>query len=641
MFKHALACCLLVLALLQVQAQVVQIIPEKPERGDKVTIIYHPGAPGAAIGPDATEVLINFTYSTFYELPWKLPMTRQGKDWVASFVLQRYATFATFYLQNGERGELIDKPAADRHYSIAVYKGDKRVRDGFLHESYSLGAQMPKSPRIPALQLELLRKELANYPDNYEAKVREQSVLMAMAKSPAEKLKHRNEARKIIAAQFEKNPTFGGNLNKVTMGYLIIGENSRLDSIRKVVSTRFPESDLAKDYLISAIGKEKDTLKKINQLEALLKKGNETGENSTDIHRMLFDYYTGKGDAGKSVYHARRSLGPLNPYTPQQLKVIAEEMTKARIAPDTAIAYAEAALKIADQWPIGVIRYFPEYGHILPYVADSTRKKTVAEARSSLYSIIALNKLYTGNKPAAFEHLDKAAATGANKESLMNIAAVYAQTANPQKAFEAVWSVLLKDPSDKQAIGVARKNFLAASGTEAEFNTRLKELEELKLAQLKQTLRKQLMNKPGPELAKLTDLKGKPVTPEMMKGKVVILDFWATWCIPCMQEMPYLQKVYDKYKHRPEVMFMVVNSGARNTIKDAIGWEAKNPQYTFPLYFNNDPEIGEKVGFTLIPTIAIIDQQGLMQFRTIGFEGAELEHKLAAQIDILLEAGKK
>jgi thiol-disulfide isomerase/thioredoxin len=634
MFKQMLMSCLFVLAFAQVQAQVVQITPEKPQRGEKVTITYDPAAKGATIGKDANDVIINFTYSTFYDQPWKLPMTKQGDKWIASFVLQRYATFASFYLQSGD---LVDKPAADQHYSLAVYKGDKRVRDGFLHESYSLGAQMSKSPKLPALQLALLKKELANYPDNYEAKVREQSVLMTMAKTPEEKMKHRIEARKIIAAKFEENPTFGGNLNKVTMGYLIIGENSRLDSIRKVVSQRFPESDLAKDYLITAISKEKDEVKKITQLEGLLKKGKETGENSTDIHRMLFEHYAGVKNAPKAIYHARRSLEKVNPYTPERLKTIAETLTAQKIAPDTALAYAEASLKIADQWPIGVIRYFPEYGHILPFVADSVRTKTIAEEKSNLYAIIALNKFYLGKKDEALTYGVKAAQTGANKESLMNLALLYELAGDHEKAFDATWKVLLQNPSDTAAIKSAKLNFLKFNPSEAAFNSRVKKLEELKLAQLKATLKKQLMNKPGPELAQLTDLKGKAVTPEMMKDKIVILDFWATWCVPCMQEMPYLQKVYDKYKNNPKVMFMVVNSGAKNTIKDAIGWEAKNPQYTFPLYFNNDPDIGEKVGFTLIPTIAVIDQRGKMQFRTIGFEGAELEHKLAAQIDILME----
>lgn len=196
---------------------------------------------------------------------------------------------------------------------------------------------------------------------------------------------------------------------------------------------------------------------------------------------------------------------------------------------------------------------------------------------------------------------------------------------------------MLKDPSDTVAIAAAKKNFLKFNTSETEFNAKVKNLEALKMTRLKAALKKQLMNKPGPELSGLTDLKGNAVTKAMMQGKIVVLDFWATWCVPCMQEMPYLQKVYEQYKHHPNVMFMVINSGARNTIKDALGWEAKNPQYTFPLYFNNDPDIGEKVGFTLIPTIAVIDQQGKMQFRTIGFEGAELEHKLTAQIEVLLE----
>ncbi|WP_235005368.1 redoxin family protein [Pedobacter nyackensis] len=626
--------CLLGLAILKVQAQVVQITPEKPQRGEKVTITYHPGVAGAAIGKDANSIIINFSYSTFYDQPWKLAMTKQGDKWIASFVLQRYATFASFYLQSGD---IIDKPAANQHYSIAVYNGNKRVRDGFLHESYSLGGQMSKSPKLPALQLALLKKELINYPNNYEAKVREQSVLMALAKTPKEKMKHRLEARKIIAAKFEENPTFGGNLNKVTMGYLIIGENYRLDSIRKVVSKRFPESDLAKDYLISAISKEKDETKKVAQLEALLKKDKESGENSTEIHRILFEHYVRLKDEAKAVYHARKSMGVPEPYTPQKLKTIAEKLTAQRLAADTAVAYAEASLKVADQWPIGVIRYFPEYGHILPFVADSVRTKTIAEAKSSLNAIIALNKFYLGNKDEAMKLAVKAEGSGANKESLMNIALLYELVGNPEKAFNALWTVLLKDPSDIVAIKSAKTNFLKFNPSETEFNAKLKKLEELKLAQLKASLTKQMMHKPGPELTGLTDLKGKPVTKEMMQGKIVILDFWATWCVPCMQEMPYLQNVYDKYKNNSQVMFMVVNSGAKNTIKDAIGWAVKNPQYTFPLYFNNDPDIGEKVGFTLIPTIAVIDQLGKMQFRTIGFEGAELEHKLSAQIDILLE----
>ena len=100
--------------------------------------------------------------------------------------------------------------------------------------------------------------------------------------------------------------------------------------------------------------------------------------------------------------------------------------------------------------------------------------------------------------------------------------------------------------------------------------------------------------------------------------------------------MPYFQKLHDKYKNNPEVMFMVVNSGSNKTIDDARKWTKKNTQYSFPIYFNTDKNIGEKVGFTLIPTIAVIDKAGEMQFRTIGFEGPILEKKLVIEIGLLL-----
>ncbi|SHH02849.1 Thiol-disulfide isomerase or thioredoxin [Pedobacter caeni] len=631
--------CLLLTVILRVQGQRVEIKPERPNRGDEVTVTYHSGAADALISKEAPELNIVFTYSTFYELPPKLPMKKQGDNWVASFKLQRYATFASFYFQSGTQK---DQPAADRHYTIAVYNGAQRVRDGYLHESYSLNAQMPKSRSLPGLQLDLLQKELTLYPENYEARVRVQSTKMILAKTPEEKLKYRNEARRIIAAKFEEAPTIMANLNKVTMGYLIIGEKSRLDSLRRVVLERYPKSDVARDYMTTLFAKEKDVTKKIAELEKVLKENDQEGEEgSTGIHSILFDHYLSTGQAKKAVYHAGKTMKEISPQTPLRLKEIAAKLTAGKLAPDTAIAYAERSLRMVDQWPVGVIRFFPEYGHIPSFVADSTRLKAVVEARSTLLSIIALNKLYLGDRIAALDYISQSAEKGTNRESLINIATVYEQTGDPRKAFDALWKILLDTPEDTTVTHLAKLNFLKFNPSEAEFKAKVKELEGKKIARLTNALKKQKMNAPGPELTAITDLRGNVQTKEMRKGKVVVLDFWATWCVPCMQEMPYLQKVYHKYKNNPDVMFMVVNTGAKNTIKDAIDWGKKNPQYDFPLYFNSDPDIGEKVGFTLIPTIAVIDQQGALQFRTIGFEGAELEHKLAVQIDILLEEVRK
>ncbi|WP_315823162.1 TlpA disulfide reductase family protein [Paraflavitalea speifideaquila] len=116
---------------------------------------------------------------------------------------------------------------------------------------------------------------------------------------------------------------------------------------------------------------------------------------------------------------------------------------------------------------------------------------------------------------------------------------------------------------------------------------------------------------------------------------MVIIDFWATWCVPCMQEMPYIQRLYEKYKDNPSVLFMIVNSGARNTLADAQGWNG-NKKYSFPVFFNTDTEVGEKFKFNLIPATYVINKEGQIQFSNIGFEGPDVEMKLKLQIELLL-----
>lgn len=625
---------LLVLAIVQVRGQSVTIKPEKIERGDTVTISYDPTAAYAKITPDAPSVTIVFTYSTFYDLPWKMPMVKKGKIWTASFVAGRFATFAAFYLQSGEQ---IEKPAADQHYTLRVFDGDKRVKSSFLHESYSLSAQMPKSPDLQARKLVLLAEELKNNPNNYEAKVAQLNTRMIMAKSPAEKQKFREQARKVIAAKLEENPTLPGNVNLVTMGYLMIGEKSRLDSVRKVIMQRFPDADISKDLRAAIIAKEQDTATKIAKLEAMLRKSDKPGEEGSEgIHKMLFDHYALVKDSARALFHASKLNVKVNPYTAQGLKDIAARLTENKIAPSAAIDYANRSLKISGSWPVGIIRYFPEFGYIPSYVPDSVRTQTVAEARSALLSIKALNYFKLNQVDSAKLLADRAVKLSDGREGLINSAAVSARLNENQKAFEILWKLLIKNPTDSTVLKSAKINFLKYNQSEADFKSKVAELEALEIAQLTAKTRLLMMNKPGPELSGLVDLEGRPVTAEMMKGKIVILDFWATWCVPCMQEMPYFHQVFEKYRNNKEVMFMVVNSGSNNTIEDAKKWAKQNPQYQFPVYFNNDKNIGEKVGFTVIPTIAVLDQQGKMQFRTIGFEGEILQKKLDVEIAILL-----
>ncbi|RYE04732.1 MAG: TlpA family protein disulfide reductase, partial [Sphingobacteriales bacterium] len=143
------------------------------------------------------------------------------------------------------------------------------------------------------------------------------------------------------------------------------------------------------------------------------------------------------------------------------------------------------------------------------------------------------------------------------------------------------------------------------------------------------------LNKPAPLLDQVYDMQGKLVDPAMLKGKTIVIDFWATWCIPCIEGFPYMQQVYNRYKDNKDVIFMITNSGSKNSLKDAQDWVAANG-FTFPFYYN-DRKLAEAFGVNTIPSTFVIDKTGNIQYRTVGFEGPIMEAKLGLQIKSALK----
>lgn len=580
--------------------QRVTITPQYPERGQTVTVNYDPALAGSGISATAGSVDIVFTYSNFYNLPWRMHMQRNGRVWTASFKLENYTTFATFTL---ESGEAIDKPAKDQHYEIAVYHDKKPVEDGYLYKAYSLSAQLGRSPLLADKQAALYKQELAAYPDNYEAKLRLLVYEISKATADDAKTALRDIAHKVIADRFYAAPTVSGNINKVTMGYLIIGENSRLDSIRQVVMEKYPESDMGRELRTSAIAKGKDTAHLISVFEAELLKETPANKGSfVEMHEQLFRLFTAVKDSSKALYHARflTSTSKEDPYKAPTWEDIAQTLLDNRISLDTASWYAQRALDSVRSYPVGVIRYFPETGYIYPYADDSTREVAYDKASRRLASILGLISLQQQRPVAADRYMALAVGLNSDKETLDNASAYYTATHNAPK---------------------------------------LEALAQFREKALLQKVMRLRINKPAPVLDMFVDMKGKAVSASSLKGKVILIDFWATWCIPCMQEMPYLQKLYDQYKNDPRIVFMIANSGARNTLANAQAWSG-NKTYSFPVYFANDPDVADKFKFNTIPASYLIDGKGNIQFNNIGFEGPELEGKLRAEIEVLLQSEK-
>jgi thiol-disulfide isomerase/thioredoxin len=106
------------------------------------------------------------------------------------------------------------------------------------------------------------------------------------------------------------------------------------------------------------------------------------------------------------------------------------------------------------------------------------------------------------------------------------------------------------------------------------------------------------------------------------RGKVVLINFWATWCPPCIREMPSLEKLYQKFKDKPFVMLAINQWEDEDRVFEFMGQLKTIP--TFPILFDPDSKISDAYGVQGLPSSYIIDKQGQIVYRATG--GRDFDH---------------
>jgi len=107
----------------------------------------------------------------------------------------------------------------------------------------------------------------------------------------------------------------------------------------------------------------------------------------------------------------------------------------------------------------------------------------------------------------------------------------------------------------------------------------------------------------------LTDLDGKPNSLSQYRGKIVLLNFWATWCKPCTTEMPAMQASFDKLRDQGFVVLAINELEDDAKVREHI----KTYGHTFTVLMDPDNQVANQFGVYGLPVSVFIDQQGKVQ----------------------------
>lgn len=195
----------------------------------------------------------------------------------------------------------------------------------------------------------------------------------------------------------------------------------------------------------------------------------------------------------------------------------------------------------------------------------------------------------------------------------------------------------------KQHLDWLKEAYMARNGKEKGFDGYLDGLKKIYAERLKEKIAEKMVEEAAP-LFTLKNLNDETVSLESLKGKVVVLDFWATWCGPCKASFPAMQEAANYFSKDKDVVFLFINTlDNKKNLKEEVRKYMTENRYNFNVLFDLlDPAtrlspVMESYKAKGIPAKFIIDKAGNIRFKLVGFSGSNEEtvEELKAMIKLL------
>ncbi|MBL4678831.1 MAG: redoxin domain-containing protein [Mucilaginibacter sp.] len=431
-------------------------------------------------------------------------------------------------------------------------------------------------------------------------------------------------------------------MNDAVNIYSGIGKKESADSVNIIIKTKFADAHQQKDALETTFDAENDPAKKEELYKSYVTKHPEAAVKSNGIldrmRSQLATAYLMASKIGdfKRIEPSVKDKSALAPMLNGMASMLSLKPEQLNIAADLSkqaldIAYAKLQHPVAAKYKSPKAALAAQQiicdGYADTYVAILMKQGRFAEAAAIEQPMYArsggqapeLNEKYAFNLQRA----------GKSKEALAVMSAAY-QT---YKARPGMDSTL------KQA-------YIKIKGSDAGFEQYITGLKHTASQSTYAEIAKKMINVPGPQFT-LKDLDGNTVSLADLKGKVVVLDFWATWCGPCKRSFPGMQLAVNRYKSDPGVKFLFVDVWETDDNHvDAVKKYIAGNNYSFQVLLDEKPgndghssHLTSQLDISSIPAKFILDGKGNIRFKTEG--NMSTPEGLAEEVSAMIELARR